>query len=292
LLDKRAINNSINIELGGEVLSFVPASRTVRLAMEERYRPFISNAAPGMTFRVHDEPGPHFDLGSPLFTTPLWALHHVQEQVIISMCVARTEARDLVALDPDTGQGDIYRVDVPWRRAYPEFNLECLLEGAFFVALLARGRGVLLHAAGVGDRGRGLLFSGVSGAGKSTTMRLWKSDSDAVLLSDDRIVVRRREGRFWVYGTPWYGDAQSVSPAAFPLERIFVIRHALANSVTRLRPAEAAKNLLVRSFLPFWDAPGMAFTLAFLDELVQTVPCYDFGFVPDPSAVDFVRCMS
>jgi hypothetical protein len=112
-----------------------------------------------------------------------------------------------------------------------------------------------------------------------------------VLLSDDRIVVRRREGRFWAYGTPWCGDVQVASPAAFPLERIFVIRHAPANGAARLRPAEAAQSLLARSFLPFWDAPGMAFTLAFLDELVQAVPCYDYGFVPDRSAVDFVRCM-
>ena len=66
----------------------------------------------------------------------------------------------------------------------------------------------------------------------------------------------------------------------------------LACDGMRLRPAEAAQSLLTRSFLPFWDASGMAFTLAFLDELVQTVPCYDFGFVPDRSAVDFARCLS
>ncbi len=291
MLTQRAVDDRISIELGGEVLSFIPASHTVRLAMEERYRSFASNAAPGVTIRVHDGLAPHFDLGSPLFTTPLWALHHVQGQVIISMRVPGTEARDLFALDPDAGQGDIYRADAPWRRAYPQLMLEPVLDGALFVALLARGRGVLLHAAGVGDGGHGLLFSGASGAGKSTTVRLWKTYSDAVLLSDDRVIVRKREGRFWAYGTPWCGDMQVASQAAFPLERIFVIRHASANSATRLRPAEAAKSLLTRSFLPFWDAPGMAFTLAFLDELVQAVPCYDLGFVPDRSAVDFVRCM-
>jgi hypothetical protein len=292
VLNKRAMDGSINIELGGEVLSFVPANHTVRLAIEKRYRSFVSDAAPGMMFRIHDGPAPHFDLGSPTFTTPLWTLHRVQEQIIVSARVPGTEARDLATLDLEAGQGDIYRVDTPWRRAYPQLVLDTALDAVLFMALLARGRGVLLHAAGVGDIGRGVLFSGVSGAGKSTTARLWKSHSDAVLLSDDRIVVRQREGRFWAYGTPWHGDALAVSPATFPLERIFVIHHAPANGATRLRPAGAAQSLVARSFLPFWDAPGMAFTLAFLDELVQAVPCYDFGFVPDSSAVDFVRCMS
>ena len=31
----------------------------------------------------------------------------------------------------------------------------------------------------------------------------------------------------------------------------------------------------------------MTFTLQFLDELCQAVPCYELGFVPDQSAVEY-----
>jgi len=36
----------------------------------------------------------------------------------------------------------------------------------------------------------------------------------------------------------------------------------------------------------------MDFTLGFLDELVQEVPGYELGFVPEDSVVDFVRCQN
>ena len=83
-----------------------------------------------------------------------------------------------------------------------------------------------------------------------------------------------------------------MSPESFPLERIFVIHHASENSMSRLVNSEAVKALLARSFPPFWDAAGMAFTLTLLDELVCAVPCYDVGLVPDKSAVDFLRCVT
>jgi len=49
--------------------------------------------------------------------------------------------------------------------------------------------------------------------------------------------------------------------------------------------------LLVRCFPPLWDAEGMRFTLDFCAHLVGEVPCYELGFVPDGSVVDFVRCV-
>ncbi len=59
-----------------------------------------------------------------------------------------------------------------------------------FLARLSRERGVLVHACGLALGGRGLLFLGTSGAGKSTTARLWKERGGVTILSDDRIVIR------------------------------------------------------------------------------------------------------
>ena len=50
------------------------------------------------------------------------------------------------------------------------------------------------------DRGlRGFLFAANSTHGKSTTARLWRDQ--ATVLNDDRIVLRRREGRRAERGT-------------------------------------------------------------------------------------------
>lgn len=76
-----------------------------------------------------------------------------------------------------------------------------------------------------------------------------------------------------------------------PLRRIFILRQAPSNQAVRISPTQAAAALLVRSFPALWSAPAMDFTLSFLSELCQAIPCYELGFVPDQSAVEYVRCL-
>ena len=93
--------------------------------------------------------------------------------------------------------------------------LEYPLDELLMVNLLARGRGVEVHACGVEDSdGRGYLFVGQSGAGKTTIARLCENAGGAQVLSDDRIILRSLDGRIWMYGTPWQGEAEFASPAA------------------------------------------------------------------------------
>ncbi len=290
-MDKVAGINAVTIELGDEVLSFVPVGTTAELMLGDCYLPFLSDAAPDIVFHVHAGPAPYAGLGAPVFETPRWTMHRTRERLVIGMRHPEFGISESVAIDLAARRGDVYCTDMPRRQGRPRMLLGYPLGELLFLTLLAEERGVLLHASGVGDGGRGLLFCGVSGAGKSTLTRLWQEHAEATPLSDDRVIVRKRAGRFWAYGTPWHGDAPVISARSFPLECVFVIGHAPANSVRRLGSAEAATSLLARSFPPFWDVQQMAFTLAFLDELVRAVPCYALGFVPDQSVVEFVRCV-
>jgi hypothetical protein len=283
---------SLKVALGGEILSFAPCGNEIESVLGECYVSFASTKPPSVTFRVHAGPIPYPNLGSPAFSTERWALHRVQGKLVVCIRHPRLGMYQLVAIDADSRGGDVYCIDVPWRRGFPLRILDHPTGEVLFLSLLTQGRGVLLHAGGVGQDGQALLFSGMSGDGKSTLIRLWQEHTDATLLSDDRIIVRKQGKRFWAYGTPWHGSVPVMSPESFPLERIYVMHHAPENSMSRLEHGEAVKSLLARSFPPFWDAEGMGFTLAFLDELVRAVPCYGVGFVPDRSAVDFLRCVT
>jgi hypothetical protein len=243
-------------------------------------------------FRIRRGPAPCHELGEPLFDSGgNWTLHRIDGCPVIRTRTPHFDPHQIVVLEVDYGGGDIYCVGDHWQ----ERDLNALgypLEEVLVVNLLAQGRGVLLHASAVSDRGRGTLFNGMSGAGKSTMATLLEGREGVTVLSDDRVIVRERDGRFWAYGTPWHGSARIVSPEAVPLERVFLIHHAEENEVTPLGPADAVSQILARSFPPLWDAEGMAFTLAFLERLVEAVPCCRLGFVPDESAVDVVRCAS
>jgi hypothetical protein len=53
--------------------------------------------------------------------------------------------------------------------------------------------------------------------------------------------------------------------------------------------AEAAAELFARCFTPFHSPEGLDFTLGFLSELVDGVACHELQFMPDESAIDFIR---
>jgi serine kinase of HPr protein (carbohydrate metabolism regulator) len=88
------------------------------------------------------------------------------------------------------------------------------------VNYLAQERGVIIHGCGIEKNGKGILFVGESGAGKSTLAKLWDQEDGVDVLSDDRIIVRKKGEQFWMYGTPWHGDAKFASPETVRLERI------------------------------------------------------------------------
>ena len=172
----------------------------------------------------------------------------------------------------------------------PLYPLQYPLDELLLINLLARGRGVEFHACGVSERsGKGYLFVGHSEAGKTTSARLWQRQRDAELLSDDRIIVRQMDGKFWMYGTPWHGEEEISSPRKVELTHIFILRHGEQNELAPLRRAEAAAQLFSRSFPAFFSPDGLDFTLEFLDRLTGSVACAELSFVPDERVIDFVR---
>jgi len=72
--------------------------------------------------------------------------------------------------------------------------LEYPLDELLIIHRLTQEKAIELHSCGiVRADGTGNLFVGHSGAGKSTTTRLWTAREDVEVLSDDRIIVRREK---------------------------------------------------------------------------------------------------
>lgn len=187
--------------------------------------------------------------------------------------------------------------------------LEYPLDELLITHYLSLGRGVELHACGlVREDGESFLFVGHSGAGKSTTTRLWKRHVPVNVLSDDRIIVRRASAgtaqkgggqacpersprecpphTFFMHGTPWHGEAAFASPGRAPIRRIFLLEHGAGNHLERLSPSAAVAELLARSFTPFYQHRFVDPVLALLEEMAESLPCYRFHFVPDHCAVE------
>jgi len=170
------------------------------------------------------------------------------------------------------------------------YPLHYPLDEVFMVHLLSRGLGVEVHGGGVVlPDGRGWLFVGVSGAGKTTLSRMWLSEPGVRVLSDERIILRAEDGAVWMYGTPWHGDGHIAEPGRARLDRVFFLRHGRNNSLTPVPATSAVTRLFVCGFAPFHDAAGIDFSLGFLGDVARQVRCDELAFVPDRSAVAFAR---
>jgi hypothetical protein len=56
-----------------------------------------------------------------------------------------------------------------------------------------------------------------------------------------------------------------------------------------LQKTRAVGEVFARSFPPFHSAAGLERTLEFINRALDLVPCYEFEFIPDRSAVKTVR---
>ncbi|MBU1172372.1 MAG: hypothetical protein KKD44_22675 [Proteobacteria bacterium] len=153
---------------------------------------------------------------------------------------------------------------------------------------LASRKGALVHGAGMGLSGKGLVFTGHSGAGKSTLSRLFSHCETAILLSDERLVIRKMDMGMRVYGTPWHSDAKIANNSDFPLRAIIHLHHALENKIVRCSSSAALKQILPQVMIPWYDREKIPPLLDFCGEIIEQIPAYDFFFKPDQSAVNTI----
>lgn len=172
----------------------------------------------------------------------------------------------------------------------PLFPLEYPTDELLITNYLASHRlGVEVHGCGLIDSvAGGQLFLGHSGAGKSTTTRIWQRLRDPFILSDDRIVLRFDADQLHMHGTPWHGEAAFAEQGNASLKRIFILQHGAQNRIRLLPKAQAVGEVFARSFPPFHSAEGLEGVLQFINRALDAVPCYEFQFVPDESAIKTV----
>jgi len=149
--------------------------------------------------------------------------------------------------------------------------------------------GMIFHASGLDDHGRGILFVGHSGAGKSTQLDFWNTEPGVVAMNDDRIAVRAIANGAICYGTPWGGTSNIACNHAAPLSALVLLEQAPHNDIQQISSAAAASLLVPRMFLPYWDQALMQRALANLDTLLSRVPVYRLRCRPEPAAIELVR---
>ncbi|MBI4436440.1 MAG: hypothetical protein HY590_03370 [Candidatus Omnitrophica bacterium] len=268
-----------------------------------RYDLFPLRGKPRVHLTVHCENGfPDFLKERVLFELKdHWALYESDGHYWIETFHSKTKQRQFLAhLTKDFSEGEVYAapgwVSGPLHRLFPPIKprwpfTEFMkpLGQILLVHLLSQGEGVVVHGLGIREGGEGRAFVGPSGSGKSTLAHLFLGTGGVSILSDETVIIRKDGASFFLHGTPWPGDTFRISQESAPLRGLFFLQHASQNSLKPLSLSDFPEVLLPQLFLPHWDGGRIQKALAFCEELFSSVPCYQFGFVKEQSAISFLK---
>lgn len=143
-----------------------------------------------------------------------------------------------------------------------------------------------MHASVVMNDGKGYLFLGKSGTGKSTHSRMWLENIPGTeLLNDDNPILRLMEdGTARVFGSPWSGKTPCYKAMDVPAGAVVRIDRAKVNSIEKLSAIQAYASLMASasSFRPFASLAGGWHKT--LEGLTLAVPCFTLHCLPDGDA--------
>ena len=253
--------SALVIEIGGIPIRLHTGDPAFLKLLEQRYAGFLSSAnearfelqielAPPQTISPDEDVRVYWDSGR-------WSM----------------ERGDFRAeWDPATASGRIRQTANP-------YSIDSVLR-ILHTLLLATEGGFLVHAASAMRNGRAFLFAGLSGAGKTTIASL--APPDATLLTDEISYVRRLDGHYYAFGTPFTGElARLGENVRAPLGALYLLAQGRENKIEAISPADAARGLL-ESILFFARDPNLVKSVfhaacAFTDR----VPVRRLTFLPD-----------
>lgn len=121
------------------------------------------------------------------------------------------------------------RAFIRWDDRFAKTALSSMLRIVFAQAILPHGA-ISVHASVVVNDGKGFLFMGKSGTGKSTHSGLWlKRIEGSWLLNDDNPIVRVTGEDVMVYGSPWSGKTPCYRNESAPVAGVVRLKQAPRN---------------------------------------------------------------
>lgn len=231
--------------------------------LRSAFRGFERRAAeePGnvVEVRLHERPG-------------IWRDESAEPRVSEADQLLLVEHRDFVgALAQDASRMSVLQ---PGRVLSTENALRVLLAAA-----LTRRGGLLLHAAGVVQRGAATVLFGRSGSGKSTSARLARGRP---VLGDDLVALTRDRDGWRAHSTPFGGpSARRRKARSAPLRSLLRLRHGATFELRAIGQAQAVSELLQSTVLPAATDEQRQRALGLCADLAEAVHVRELRFPVD-----------
>jgi hypothetical protein len=258
----------VTVEIGGVPIQLCTSDPDFRRVIEERYAGFLSaSAVPVCRFEIQltsnhasaDEDVSVFKRGS-------------------TWCLRRGDFR---------AEWDLRRREGWIRQCANPYSIDSVLR-IMHSLLLAMEGGFQLHASSAIRNARAFLFAGISGAGKTTTVKL--APPDAVVLTDEISYVRRIDNGYRAYGTPFAGElARPGANATAPVQQVCLLKQGPQNRLRAVRRSEAIRALMRHVLFFAQDHELVERVLDSVVHFVSSVEVVEMEFTPDHRAWELIR---
>ena len=184
---------------------------------------------------------------------------------------------------------DIMLVDRDWKHAAilslkEEESFNAFTNQIFYTHAVQQHM-IQIHSSMIDYQGKGLLFLGPSGIGKTTQAELWNQYRGALIINGDMNFVQETEDGFLGWGTPWHGSSPYCENTNVPVHALVILKQAPENSIRELKNFEKVQKASDNVIYPTWLENGMELCLETLDHLLTKIPVYELSCRPDEDAV-------
>ncbi|MCJ7546622.1 MAG: radical SAM protein [Deltaproteobacteria bacterium] len=235
------------------------------------------------------------DLGKAVYRRPPWAIYRKGNAWIylgISSAWRESKPYQVAVFSHDHTRCRIYTDGEEFFRSGNLSSLTLFPTDQILLArVLADRDGCYLHASGLVLNGKGLLFVGHSGAGKSTMVKMLRDEAE--ILCDDRIIIRRWPDGYRIHGTWSHGEVPEVSAGSALLRAVLFLEKATENLLIPLDDRkERTRRLLACVIRPFTTVDWWEKTLTVVEQIAGEVPCYLLRFDTSAAVVDVLKGLS
>lgn len=143
----------------------------------------------------------------------------------------------------------------------------------------------LLHAAVIEVDGLAYAFLAPSGTGKTTHICLWRQmlGKRCQIVNGDKPFIRRRDGKFYAYGTPWCGKERLQRNVCIPLSSLCKLARGETDTIREMTAQDAVPSVIAQIYLPP-SLEATAHILEMADSMLTAIPCFQLSCTKAPSA--------
>ncbi|MBQ7922991.1 MAG: hypothetical protein IJ325_10530 [Clostridia bacterium] len=158
-----------------------------------------------------------------------------------------------------------------------------------FESILLQRNKLCFHASCIETSIGGILFSGVSGIGKSTQADLWCKYRGARQINGDRPILSKENAQWTAWGSPYAGSSKVHVNANCPIKAIILLKQAPECSIHKLSSGEAFRGIWSGLTVHTWEKSFVEKASALAIDLISSVPVFAFSCTPDEQAVDYLE---